>query len=79
MQIFEDLLYEQDDYAITGFINSNGDLEHNIYKQVDGGYIDLEDRIYTKNELLMLLEVEIEDFINRKLCYNTQNNTEYIP
>ena len=75
MQIFEDLLYEQDDYAI----NSNGDLEHNIYKQVDGGYIDLEDRIYTKNELLMLLEVEIEDFINRKLCYNTQNNTEYIP
>ena len=75
----QDLLYEQDDCAITGFINSNGGLEHNIYKQVDGGCIDLEDRIYSKDELLALLEIEIEDFINRKLCYNTQNNTEYIP
>ena len=75
----EDLLYEQDDYTITGFINLNGNLEHNIYKQVDGRYIDFEDRIYTKNELLMLPEIEIEDFINRKLCYNTQNNTGNIP
>ena len=67
MQIFEDLLYEQDDYAITGFINSNGDLEHNIHKQVDGGYIDLEDRGYSKNELLELLETELEDFVNSNI------------
>ena len=58
----EDLLYEQDDYAITGFINSNGDLEHNIYKQVDGGYIDLEDRGYSKNELLELVRNRIRRF-----------------
>ena len=63
----QDLLYEQDDYAITGFINSNGDLEHNIYKQVDGGCIDLEDRIYSKDELLELLETELEDFVNRNI------------
>jgi hypothetical protein len=46
MKNFEDILYEQDEYAITGFINSRGDLEHNIYKQVDGGVIDLKDRTY---------------------------------
>ena len=63
----QDLLYEQDDYSITGFINSNGDLEHNIYKQVDGGCIDLEDRIYSKDELLELLETELEDFVNRNI------------
>jgi len=63
---YEDLLYEQDDYVITGFINSKGDLEHNIYKQVDGGCIDLEDRVYGKDELLRLLEIELEDFTNRK-------------
>jgi len=65
MMYSEDILSEQDDYAITGFINSNGDLEHNIYKQVDGGYIDLEDRVYRKDELLELLEVELDDFVNR--------------
>jgi len=63
----EDLLYEQDNYTITGFINSNGDLEHNIYKQVDGGCIDLEDRVYAKDELLNLLEIELEDFVNRNI------------
>ena len=63
----EDMLYEQDDYAITGFINSNGNLEHNIYKQVDGGCIDLEDRVYSKDELLNLLETELEDFTNRNI------------
>jgi len=63
----EDILYEQDGYAITGFINSNGDLEHNIYKQVDGGCIDLEDRVYGKDELLDLLETELEDFTNRNI------------
>ena len=63
----QDLLYEQDDYSITGFINSNGDLEHNIYRQVDGGCIDLEGRIYSKDELLELLETELEDFVNRNI------------
>jgi len=68
----EDLLYEQNNYAITGFINSNGALEHNIFKQIDGGCIalehnifkqidggciDLEDRVYSKDELSELLRV----------------------
>jgi len=42
----------------------------------NGGCIDLEDRVYSKDELL---EIELEDFINRKICYNTQDNTEYFP
>ena len=63
----EDMLYEQDDYAIIGFINSNSDLEHNIYKQVDGGCIDLENRDYNKDELLKLLEIELDDFNNRNM------------
>jgi len=67
MQMFEDILYEEDERAITGFINSSGDLEHNIYKQVDGGCIDLEDRVYRKDELLELLEVELDDFVNRNI------------
>ena len=65
MQMFEDILYEENERAITGFINSNGELEHNIYKQVDGGCIDLEDRVYDQDELLNLLETELEDFIKR--------------
>jgi len=64
---YEDILYEEDGYAITGFINSHGNLEHNIYKQVDGGCIDLEDRVYSKDELLNLLETELEDFTNRNI------------
>jgi hypothetical protein len=63
----EYLLYEQDNYTIAGFINSNGDLEHNIYKQVDGGHIDLEDSAYDKDDLLNLLETELEGFVNRNL------------
>ena len=65
----EDILYTQDGYAITDFINSNGELEHNIYKQVDGGCIDLKDRVYSKNELLELLEVELEDFVDRNIVH----------
>jgi len=61
------MLYEQDEYAITGFINSRGNLEHNIYKQVDGGVIDLKDRTYHKGELLNLLELELEDFVTRNM------------
>jgi len=63
----KDLLCEQNDYAVTGFINSNGDLEHNIYKQIDGGNLDLDDRIYTKDELFGLLKTELEDFVNRSI------------
>ena len=59
--MLEDLLHEQDNYAITGFINSKGDLEYNIYKQVDGGCIDLEDRVYGKDELLELLVIELNN------------------
>jgi len=44
MKISEDILYVKDERVITGFINSSRDLEHNIYKQVDGGCIDLEDK-----------------------------------
>jgi len=29
--------------------------------------IDLEDRIYSKDELLELLEVELDDFVNRNI------------
>ena len=67
MKNFEDILYKQDGYIITGFINSSANLEHNIYKQVDGGVIDLKDRTYHKGELLNLLEVELEDFVNRNM------------
>jgi hypothetical protein len=64
---YENILYEQDNYAISGFINLNGDLEYNIYKQVDSGCIDLEDRVYSKNGLLELLERELKCFVNRNL------------
>jgi len=67
MQMFEDILYVKDERAIAGFINSSGDLEHNIYKQVDGGCIDLEDRVYEKDELLKLLEIELNYFTNRNI------------
>jgi len=67
MKVFEDIIYVQDEHVIIGFINSRGDLEHNIYKQVDGGVIDLKDKSYHKGELLNLLEVELEDFVNRNM------------
>ncbi len=59
---FEDILYEEDERAITGFINSNGELEYSIYKQVDGGCIDLEDKECNKDRLLELLQTELDDF-----------------
>ena len=65
----EDLLHEQDNYAITGFINSKGDLEYNIYKQVDGGCIDLEDRVYSKDELLELLIIELDNLSEKDIYY----------
>ena len=67
MQIFEDILYEEEERAIMGFINSNGDLEYSIYKYTDGGFIGLEDREYDENELLTLLQIELEDFVERNI------------
>jgi len=63
MQMLEDILYIKDEYAIIGFFNSSGDLEHSIYKCVDGGFIDLEDREYDKDELLDLLVDELKFFV----------------
>ena len=63
MQIFEDILYEEDEQVIRGFINSSGDLEYSIYKCTDGGFIDLEDRDYNKDELLDLLVDELKFFV----------------
>ena len=65
MQMFENILYEEDERAITGFINSSGDLEYSVYKCVDGGFIDLEDRVYDKDELVDLLSIELDTFIER--------------
>jgi len=67
MQPFENILYEEDERAITGFINSNGELEYSVYKQVDGGSIDLEDRECNKDRLLELLQTELDDFTKRNV------------
>jgi len=63
MQMFEDILYEEDERAITGFINSSGDLEYSIYEYSDGGFIDLENREYKKDELADLLVDELDNFV----------------
>jgi len=63
MQMFEDILYEEDERAITGFINSSGDLEYSIYEYADGGFIDLENREYDKEELTDVLVDELEGFV----------------
>jgi len=63
MQMFEDILYEEDERAITGFINSSGDLEYSIYEYADGGFINLENRQYDKEELTDLLVSELESFV----------------
>ena len=71
MQMFEDILYEENERAISGFINTSGELEYSIYKCEDGGFIDLEDREYNKEELTKLLETELEDFIDRNKSTTT--------
>jgi len=71
MEPFEDILYEEDERAITGFMNSSGELEYSIYRQVDGGSIDLEDRVYCRNELVDLLSIELDTFIERNKSTTT--------
>lgn len=63
--MFKDILHEEDERAITGFINSSGDLEYSIYECVDGGFIDIEAKVYDKDELAKFLEIELDDFIER--------------
>lgn len=60
--MFKELVFQEDEYLINSFINSNNQLEFNIYKQIDGGFLDLEDRKYTKDELLELLMIELKIF-----------------
>ncbi len=62
MKPFENILYEEDERAITGFINSRDELEYSVYKQVDGGCINLENKEYRKDRLLELLQTELDDF-----------------
>lgn len=71
MQISEDILYEKNERAITGFINSNGELEYSIYKCVDGGFLDLKSREYEKDELVGLLSMELDTFIERNKSTTT--------
>ncbi|HHD81079.1 MAG TPA: hypothetical protein ENK99_05775 [Campylobacterales bacterium] len=59
MQIFKDILYEEDEHAIIGFINSSGNLEFSLYKTLDGGVITLEDKVYQQEKLLELLKCEL--------------------
>lgn len=67
MQTFEDILYEENERAIIGFINSSGELEYSVYKQVDGGFIDVGSRAYNEDRLLELLQAELDNFINRNV------------
>jgi len=43
--------YKEDNYAITGFIDSHDELEFTIHKDQDDGIITLEDRVYRKEKL----------------------------
>ena len=67
MQSFEDILYKEGERAITGFINSSGELEYSVYKQVDGGCIALEDKEYNKGRLLELMQIELDNFAKRNV------------
>jgi hypothetical protein len=65
MQVFKDMLYHQDGYAITAFINSRGELEYTVYSPLDGGFMELEDKEYAKRELTDLLQEELNTFLHK--------------
>lgn len=65
MQVFEDVFYEQDEHVIVGFINTQYELEYSIYKYNDGGTFPLDDKEYSEQEFTDLLEIELEDFLQR--------------
>jgi hypothetical protein len=71
MKTFENIFYEQDGYAVIGFINSSEELEYTIYTSKDGGFIELENREYFKNELIDLLHDEINTFIDKNKSTTT--------
>jgi len=60
---YEDIVCENGEHIINGFINSNGDLEYSIFKSVDGGFLTLENRNYTEDELSDLLVLELKNHI----------------
>ena len=65
MKIFEDVFYEEDEHVIIGLINTQYELEYSIYKYNDGGSFPLEDKEYTEEEFIDLLEIELKDFLQR--------------
>lgn len=64
--MLRDLVYQENEYMISGFINSNHEFEFNICKHTDGGFLDLEDREYKEEELLYLLSIELESYIDKR-------------
>ena len=60
----QNLLHEEDEYIVSGFINSSGELEFNIYEQVDGGCLTLSDDKYDEKKLLDLLHIELKSYLN---------------
>ena len=67
LRVFEDATFEEDGYAIIGFINTQHDLEFTIYEAFDGGSVPLKDIKRSKEEFEDLLEVELSDFLSRKM------------
>ena len=55
--------HEEGEFTINGFINSSGELEFSIYRQVDGGCLAIEDEGLCKEELSDLLYIELKNYI----------------
>ncbi len=76
MKPFEDILYEEEGRAITGFINSSDDLEYSIYECIDGGFVNLENREYCEEELTDLLVDELGGFVKKVSPITLIHDTE---